>query len=157
MQNDENVIVTENQESNEVSTLDLINNVKNTNDTLKAELAASKKREAELAKALLNNESIQDSQPVDLRSAKEIAEEFFQAAERDDRRRGFELALEYREARIRESGVDPFVQNNPQNPPSAADFMEADRYADAYRQILDNTDDNAGFNIEYNRVFTDKK
>ena len=91
MQNDEFVNVNE-TESSSVSTLDLINEVKNTNATLKAELAASRKKEAELAKALLNNESVQDSKPVDLRSAKDIAEEFFQAANQDDMRRGFEFA-----------------------------------------------------------------
>lgn len=156
MQNDEFVNVNE-TESSSVSTLDLINEVKNTNATLKAELAASRKKEAELAKALLNNESVQDSKPVDLRSAKDIAEEFFQAANQDDMRRGFELALEYREARKREAGVDPFVINNPQKPASAADYMDADNKAEVIAEMLENSESLSDFKLEYNRNITDKQ
>lgn len=149
----ENVTVTE----NESDIVKMINDVKAESEKNRALYEKSEKEKAELAKALLNNDYSNNSQPEVFRNSKDIAEDFFKAARNDERRKGFELALEYREARLRESGVDPFVNNNPNTPPSAADYMEADRYAEVYKQIIDNTDDEAGFNLEYNRIFNDIK
>ena len=149
----ENVNVTE----NESDIVKMINDVKAESEKNRALYEKSEKEKAELAKALLNNDYSNNSQPEVFRNSKDIAEDFFKAARNDERRKGFELALEYREARLRESGVDPFVNNNPNTPPSEADYMEADRYADVYKQIIENTDDEAGFNLEYNRIFNDIK
>lgn len=152
----ENVNVNENEmnENEDYSVADVLKANKSTIDQLQAELKSSKKRETELAKALMNNDyATQTNNTVDLRSAKDIAEEFLQAAGQDDMRKSMELALEYREARIKESKIDPFVNNNPKNPPSSADYADADAWAESIKECLDNSESDSDFKLEYNRNF----
>lgn len=151
----ENVNVNENEMKEEdYSVADVLQANKATIDNLQAELKNSKKRETELAKALMNNDyATQTNNTVDLRSAKDIAEEFLQAAGQDDMRKSMELALEYREARIKESKIDPFVNNNPKNPPSASDYADADAWAESIKECLDNSESDSDFKLEYNRNF----
>lgn len=144
---DENVIVNEKEEDDIVK---MINEVK-ANSVPKDLYDKEKKKNLELSKALLNNDYSQDDNQPKVRSAKEIAEDFFKAAADDNIRDGFKLAVEYREARLRESNVDPFVNNNPLNPPSSSDFMDADNMAEVFKEMVDNSDDNASFGVEYNR------
>ena len=153
MQENENVIETEEKDD----IVKVINDVKAESERNRALYEKSEREKAELAKALLNNDYSNEENAKPVRTSKEIAEEFFVAAHNDQRRRGFELALEYREARKREANKDPFVKNNPLEPPSSADYIDADVIAEGLQSMIEDTEDETGFNLEYNRLVNSMK
>lgn len=148
-ENNENVNVTEEVDTN-TDIMSMINDTRQ-NMVSKALYDKAMSEKAQLAKALLDTSYVEPTQVKTVRSSQEIAEDFFKAADKDNRREAMSLALEYREARQREAGIDPFVPNSPAKPATQSDFDEADRQATIMADMIENTSSEDDFLLEYGR------
>lgn len=139
-------------ENENTNYIDALAKAKQLIDTLNQSNQKLKDDNKQLVQTMMNNGTIEDQQPADTRTTKDMAYEFLNNANLTNRDK-IQLALDYRNKVIDEQGPDkdPFV-NQYSKDVSRADYLDAQFIADGLQAALDSTETPEEFNMELNRI-----
>lgn len=102
----------------------------------------------------INKRPVETVKPEVLRSAAEIAKELTNIKNGNMTNRDYvKTSLEYREAHIRETGLDPWADFGPKGPGKPNE--ETEEVANAFKAILEENEDPVSFRIKMNSVLED--